>query len=209
VSGRPSRETVMTALFNALLATVKTSFTADTTSGSNVLASPSTAAGLFIGLPVFGVGIPRGAVIDTLTPLALSQPATADGTAVAFTTGFLTFSRRFKFWTDVSAQPALFLRGGDEELEYRNNIQLQQQTMKSEVWIYSKAGENPDLAPEIALNNLLDAVQSAFLPDNSMTHQFTLGGLVSWCRMIGRIEKSPGDLDNQAIAVADVEILVP
>jgi hypothetical protein len=209
MSGRPSRETIMTALFDTLVASVRTSFTADTLATSTTLGSPSSLAGLFMGLPVVGIGIPRGAVIATLDPaLTLSLPATADGTAVAFTTGFLTFSRRFKFWTEVSAQPALFLRGGDEDLQYRN-IVLQEQTMKAEVWIYSKAGANPDLAPEIALNNLLDAVQSAFAPDNRMTNTFTLGGLVNWCRMAGRIEKIPGDLDDQAIAVAEVEIIVP
>jgi hypothetical protein len=198
---------VMTALFAALVASVKTSFTADTTASSVTLGAPSTSAGLFEGLPVFGPVIPRGAVIATLSPLTLSLPATADGAAIALTTGFLTFSRRFKFWTDVTAQPALFLRDGDEDLHYPNTS-LQIQTMKAEIWIYSNAGENPDLAPVIALNNLLDAVQSTFAPD-SPTNQFTLGGLVSWCRMVGKVEKDPGDASGQAIAVADVEIIVP
>jgi hypothetical protein len=208
MNGRPSRETVMTALFSALIASVKTSFTADTAANSVTLGAPSTSAGLFVGLPVFGAGIPRGAVIATLSPLTLSLAATADGTAIALTTGFLTFSRRFKFWTEVQAQPALFLRDGDEELHYPNTS-LQIQTMKAEIWIYSNAGENPDLAPVIALNNLLDAVQSTFAPDNRQTNTFTLGGLVNWCRMIGKVEKDPGDADGQAIAVAEVEIIVP
>jgi hypothetical protein len=205
---RPGREAVMTALFNALVASVQTSFTANTTLSSVALGSPSTSIGLFVGLPVFGTAIPRGAVIATLSPLTLSLPATANGTTVALTTGFLTFSRRFKYWTNVTAQPALFLRKADEELRYPNTV-LQEQTIKAEVWIYSKAGENPDLAPDIALNNLLDAVQAAFAPDNRMTNRFTLGGLVNWCRMVGKVEASPGDLDGQAIAVADVEIIVP
>lgn len=208
MNGRPSREAVMTALFAALIASVKTSFTADTAIGSATLSSPSTSQGLFAGLPVFGAGVPRGAVIDTLTPLTLDQPATANGTAVALTTGFLTFSRRFKFWTAVTEQPALFLRDADEDLHYPNTS-LQIQTMKAEIWIYSNAGQNPDVAPVIALNNLLDAVQAAFASDRPMENRFTLGGLVHWCRLIGKIEKSPGDLDGQAIAVADVEIIVP
>jgi hypothetical protein len=209
MSGRPSRETVMNALFNKLVASVKTSFTADTADTSSTLSNPSSLAGLFLGLPVFGVGIARGAVIETLDPLTISLPATADGSGVAMTTGFLTFSRRFRWWTDVTAQPALFLRGDDELLEYPQTV-LQAQTIKAEVWIYSKAGENPDLAPEMALNNLLDAVQnSVFAVDDRMRNRCTLGGLVEWCRIVGTIEKSPGDLDGQAIAVAPVEILVP
>jgi hypothetical protein len=210
MNGRPSRETVMNALFAKLVASVKTSFTADTTNTSTTLASPSSLAGLFLGLPVFGVGIPRGAVIATLDPIVtLSMPATADGSGVALTTGFLTFSRRFRWWTDVTDQPALFLRGDDEEMEYTNTV-LQAQIIKAEVWIYSKAGENPDLAPEMPLNNLLDAVQNgAFAVDDRMRNRCTLGGLVEWCRIIGKIEKNPGDLDGQAIAVTPVEIIVP
>jgi hypothetical protein len=205
---RPGREVVLTALFNALIASVQTAFTADTATSSVTLANASTTTGLFVGLPVFGAGIPRGAVIATLAPLTLTLPATATATGVAMTTGFLTFGRRFRHWTDVTAQPALFLRDGDEELEYHNII-LQRQTIQAEIWIYSRAGDNPDLAPATALNNLLDAVQSAFAPDSPSIGRFTLGGLVEWCRLSGSIMKSPGDLDGQAIALADVEIIVP
>lgn len=208
MSGRPSRESVMNALFAALVGSVQTSFTASTSSGSVELSGASTTEGLFVGLPVFGLGIPRGAVIQTLDPLTLSLPATAGGGGVAFTTGFLTFSRRFKYWGDVTAQPALYLRDADEDLEYLGIIQ-QRQTIKAEIWLYSKAGDNPDIAPVTALNNLLDAVQSVFAPDSPGTGRYTLGGLVEWCRLAGRIQKDPGDASGQAIAVADVEITVP
>lgn len=206
--GKPSRETVMTALFNALIASVQTTLTADTSANLAILGNPSSTKDLFVGLPVFGPGIPRGATIRSLTPLTLSLAATANARGVAITTGFLTASRRLKSWGDVSAQPALFLRDTEEEVEYFNII-LQRQTIKAEVWIYSQAGQNPDIAPITGLNNLLDAVQGAFAPDDPMTGRFTLGGLVEWCRIEGRIEKSPGDLDGQAIAVADVSITVP
>jgi hypothetical protein len=208
MTGRPSRETVMTALLNALTTSVQTNFTANTNVNSVTLDRPSTMAGLFVGLPVFGAGVPRGAVIQTLSPLTISLPATANGGSVALTTGFLTFSRRFQFWNQVSAQPALFLRDGDEDQQYLNII-LSRQTMKAEVWIYSKAGENPDIAPVTALNNLLDAVDAAFSPDDPQTGRFTLGGLVEWCRREGKVLKDPGDASGQAIAVADIEITVP
>ena len=121
--------------------------------------------------------------------------------------GILTSSRRFKFWQEVSEQPALFLRDADEELEYES--QLQKQILKAEVWIYSKAGANPSIAPVTALNNLLDRLQDAFAPDQVTANRFTLGGLVHTCRLRGQVQKSPGDLDGQAIAVADVEIILP
>ncbi len=205
--GRPSRETVMTTLFSTLIASVQTNFTASTTLNSLTLSNPSTTTGLFIGLPVFGPGIPRGSVIQTLLPsLTMSLAATASAGPVALTTGFLTTGRRVKFARDVSAQPALFLRSGDEDLPYHNII-LQEQTIKAEIWILSNAGENPDAVPEIALHNLLDAVQNALAPE-PITGRFTLGGLVHWVRLI-KVTKDPGDPSGQAMALADVEIIVP
>jgi hypothetical protein len=198
----------MAALYNALVASVQVSFTADTQANSPVLANPSTLEGLFVGLPVVGGTLPRGAVIISLAPLTLNQPANGNANAVTLQGGFLTTGRRLLPWNRVSEKPALFLRGDDEEVEYRET-QLQMLTIRAEIWIYSDAGQDPDQAPETALNNLLDAVQDAFAPDMPGTRQFTLGGLVYWARIAGRIMKSVGDLDGQAIAVADVEIIVP
>jgi hypothetical protein len=210
IGQRPSREAIMTALFNVLVGSLEASFTANTIQNSAVLVNPSSTAGFFLGLPVFGLGIPRGAVIADLSPLTLSIPANATATAVSMSTGFLTVGRRVQWPRQNTPQPALYLRGADEDLTYQS-IVLQQQTINAEIWVFAKAGENPDVVPEILLNNLLDAVQASFAPDNAQTRQFTLGGLVSWCRMSGRIEKDTGDQDpaGQAAAVIDVEIIVP
>jgi hypothetical protein len=208
MSGRPSRESIMTALLNALVASVKMSFTADTQANSVQLNNPSSLTGLFVGLPVFAANIPRGAIITNLTPLTISLPATTNEIGVAMTTGFLQFGRRLIHWTQVAEQPALFLRDGDEEMEYANII-LQRQTLMCEIWIYSNAGADPTAVPATALNNLLDAVQSVFNPDDRMRNVFRLGGLVEWCRIAGKIMKEPGDMDGQAIAIVDVEITVP
>ena len=205
---RPARETIMAALFASVIGSVQTKFAADTQAGSNVLANPTTTQGLFLGLPVFGPAIKRGSVLTALSPLTISQPASANALPVALTTGFLTTGRRLKQWSQVKEQPALYLRDGDEDITYPNVI-LQQQTILADIWIYSNAGEDPDIAPAIMLNNLLDAVQAAFAPDDSAQQRFTLGGLVFWCRVSGRVMKSPGDLDGQAIAVLPVEIITP
>jgi hypothetical protein len=207
-SARPSRESIMATLYGVLVASVATTFTADTGAGSVILANPSTMKGLFVGLPVFGGSVPRGSVIQNLSPLTISLAPTVNASAVTLTTGFLTTGRRVIPWTKVAAQPALFLRSGDEELTYPNII-LQAQTIAAEIWIYSKAGEDPNEVPETALNNLLDAVQAAFTPDDPHAGRFTLGGLVEWCRLEGKVEKDPGDIGGQAIAVADVLITVP
>lgn len=206
--GRPSRETVMTALFNVLVSSVQTNFAADTNANDPVLANPSTSKGLFLGLPVFGGSIPRGSVITNLSPLTLSQAPTAAATAASMTTGFLTTGRRLIPWNLVTSQPALFLRGADEELQYNDGLQ-QQQDIEGEIWIYSNAGQDPNAVPEAALNNLTDAIQCALRPDIPGTNRFTLGGLVHWCRLEGHLIKDPGDISGQAIALIPVVITVP
>lgn len=203
---RPSRETVMATLFNALTRAVVTNFTADTANGSQTLSNPSTSTNLFLGLPVFGAGIPRGAVITALSPLTISLAATANGTAVSMTTGFLTTGRRARFMKDTPL-PALYLEDTAENLEYQGMQQVQ--TIKAELAIGANAGENPDVVPLTALNNLLDAIQAALAPDDIESGRFTLGGLVFWCRMVGKVEKDPGDIGPLAVAVADIEIIVP
>lgn len=205
--GRPARETVMSALFAALVAAVKTSFTADTTANNDELTNASTTAGMFVGLPVFGGSIPNGSVITSLSPFTLSLAPTATGTGISFQTGFLTTGRRLVMWDQVQAQPALFLRDGDEDKEYHNII-LEKATWHSEIYIYSKGGADPTIAPITPLNNLLDAVESVFEPDDSERNVYTIGGLVEWCHLV-KVLKDPGDLDGQAIAMMDVEIIVP
>jgi len=60
------------------------SITGNTSSGSNVIASPSSTVGLSVGNPISGTGIPTGATIATLTPtFTISESATATATAVA------------------------------------------------------------------------------------------------------------------------------
>jgi hypothetical protein len=187
---------------------VATNFTADTSANDPILANPSTSKGLFLGLPVVGGSIPRGSVITSLSPLTLSLAPTAAATAAPMTTGFLTTGRRLIPWNQVTSQPALFLRDGDEELQY-NEIVMQQQDIEAEIWIYSNAGQDPNAVPVTALNNLIDAIQCALRPDAPGTNRFTLGGLVHWCRLEGRLIKDPGDTSGQAIALVPVVITVP
>ena len=60
------------------------SITGNTTTASNVIASPSSTVGLYAGQPISGTGIPAGATIATVTPsLTISANATATGSAVA------------------------------------------------------------------------------------------------------------------------------
>lgn len=208
---RPGREQIMSNLFAILQNSIKTSFTADVANGSNVLSNPSTLANLFVGLPVIGPGIPSSSVLTNLAPLTMSSNATADGPASALTTGFMTSSRRFRHWRQVPSQPALFLRDAEEDISYDMTL-LPKQVITPQLWLYTNVGQNPDAVPAITLNNILDAIEGptgVMRPDNVMTRKFTIGGLVEWCRIVGKIDKESGDAAGQAVAVADIEIIVP
>ena len=135
-----------------------------------------------------------------LTPLFNTLAAVAN---------FGDTGRRKKFWSKVTEFPALFLSHHADEDVYHGSI-LGQTTIEAEVWIYSNAGRNPDVAPSVALNGLIDAVRAVFLtPDNPMTRTFTLGGLVQWARIEGKTEIDPGDIDGIAKAILPVRILCP
>jgi hypothetical protein len=207
-----SHETIMSALFARLVGSVVVSFTGNTVAGQNVISNLSSTANLFQGLPVFGPGIPFDAVvtsIDTVNgALTLSDTATANQAGAGFTTGFQTTGRRVLLWSKVAAQPALFLRHTATEDIYQNII-TSATTIHAEVWIYSKAGLDLDVAPDTALNYLVDAVRNALLPDNPVLRQCTLGGLVNSCRVEGRSEYDPGDYDGQAKAILPIQILCP
>lgn len=126
--------------------------------------------------------------------------ATLQGAAAWGTTG-----RRLIFWTQVSQQPAMFLRNAGEEIHASPTGLPAKVTMECEVWLYNKTDASG--TPGAGLNDLIDAVQAALRPPPGRPQ--TLGGLVSHCRIEGKIDLHPGDLDGQAIAVIPVKILVP
>jgi hypothetical protein len=122
---------------------------------------------------------------------------------------FETMNRRARFWNQVDAQPALFIRhiGTSDEWVSAN---LSRTTLECEVWIYSKAGANPDVAPDIALNTLVQAVRTALMPDAVVDDgRCTLGGVVYWARIEGRSDYSPGDNGDQALARIPVRLTLP
>lgn len=204
-------ETPMAALFSHLVAAAQIQFSADATANDATLTSVSSFEGLFEGLPVFGDGVQDGAVIQSLDQQAgtitLSEPLTQAGSAVSFTTGFLTTGRRVKHWNQVAAQPALFLRrvAVTDEEHHENNFIVT--TLDCEAWIYCNAGKDPDAAPDAALTCLERMVRQSFKPDSSYgDERFTLGGLVFWCRFAGRSDISPGDQGPQAIARMPIRV---
>ncbi len=203
---RAPRETILTTLLAWIQGVFSASFTATLVKGSQTLLNPSSTVGLFVGFPLSGNGIPEGSTLTSLAPLTMSQAATSNGAAVAVQTGFALVDRRTDFGDNVPA-PALFLRCLDEEYQWQENLQVL--ILKPEICIVSKVGADPDAVPESALNTYMDALDAAFAPDDPQRQRFTLGGIVFWCRLNGKVEKATGDLGPQSQVWADVEIIVP
>jgi hypothetical protein len=205
-------EPVMAALFSHLVAAAALSFTADAVAASAVLENVSSFTDLFVGLPVFGPGVGKGLAIHALDEdaqtVTLTAAVTAGGTAAGFKTGFLTTGRRTPHWSQVSAQPALFLRriGVTDEAQEP----FMRTTLECEAWIYCNAGENPDIAPDEALTVLERLVRNSLkAPGWDDDLHFTLGGLAYWCRIEGRSDISPGDQGGQAIARLPIRVTLP
>lgn len=204
---------VMAALFAHLQAAATITFTAYAAQGQNTLTGVSGASNACPGLPVFGPGMPENVVIVSIsadgTTITLSDMATQSGVAQTFTTGFLTTGRRVQHWSQVSAQPALFLRRTavhDDETEDG----LIMTTLECEAWIYCNAGQNPDVDPDDALTGLETLIRASMAPGIADDEgRFTLGGIAYWCRISGHGDISAGDQGPQAIARIPIRITLP
>ena len=111
-----------------------------------------------------------------------------------------------QFWTDVAAQPALFLRHTAAEDDYPGTV-LQRTSIEAEIWIYAK-NTDPNAPADTLLNNLITAVRTVLAAD-VMGNPVNLSGLARFCRIEGRSDYDPGDIDAQAKAVIPVKILLP
>lgn len=118
---------------------------------------------------------------------------------------FKSYKRRAKFASEVSEQPALFLRHLEDDIAYSGE-DLPVVTIGAEVLIYSNAGESPDAIPDDGLDECIAAVEAAL---STIDQRQTLGESVHRCRIEGAMPINPGDLDGQAIVSIPVKILVP
>jgi hypothetical protein len=206
-----TREAIMTALQARITGAIASSFVGNATGTNPQITGIASTAKLFAGLPAVGGTVPEGTFIQTVdsaNAVTLTQAPTTDGAGVTFLTGFQTVGRRVIRWSEISAQPALFLVNASEQREVRSGLPPKR-TMYVELMIYSDSGKNANFAPGITLNNFADAIEAALQPDNILQNVQTLGGLVAHARLEDAIDFYPGDLGSQAIALLHVAILLP
>lgn len=133
--------------------------------------------------------------------------------AVLQTTGsFVTVGRRLQDPEGLgpSATPALFLVEHEDEWGRKQGFNIQAvRELRARVLIYIDAGSDPNKIPAQFINDTLDAIEAAFVPDNRQTNTFTLGGLVLSVTIDGNSTRAAGDLTGKALVVIPIRILLP
>lgn len=123
-------------------------------------------------------------------------------------TTWQTVSNRLRLWADVPSdqQPAAFLVTHREIDEYRG-LGLLRRRLELAVWCYSRSDGSPG-QPQLDL--MMQSFEAAFnVPDNMSDNSNTLGGLVYWIRIEGKVFKDPGDIDNQTLLIVPLVVEMP
>ena len=116
--------------------------------------------------------------------------------------------RRVRFLNEMAAAelPALFM-AVDRQQTIQRRGQPARHQLGARLFLYAA---NPDrhTAAGIALNGLIDAVESALAPPGGAETQ-TLGGLVSHAWIDGPIEVFEGPAGERSAAILAVQMLIP
>ncbi len=121
--------------------------------------------------------------------------------------GIMTFSRRLLHWsqTEPEFQPAIFVTAGDQVPDQKGSglPPIWRWNVKVYVYVYD-ADQNG--TPAIALNEILDAIDTILKPSKPTDKQ-TLSGTCVHCWIAGAVETDEGLLGDQAVAIVPLEIL--
>lgn len=126
---------------------------------------------------------------------------------------WVSSSRRVQLFNDVpmDQQPYVCQAEHGEQIQQTSNLPYKRIFEASWI-IYQASANDENVAGAILNNKILDAIQAALAPkvaDPGYPNRNTLGGLVYHCFLDGIILKVPGDIDNQAMMVVPVKLLVP
>lgn len=133
--------------------------------------------------------------------------------SVGAVVGLVTSSRALRTPMQVTPEqkPALFQTQLTEPYEHTFNAMLAlppKRTMKFAFLLYTADGQEPSVIPATQLNNMVNAVEAALVPD-ATTGESTLGGLVASARIDGTIEYVEGLIDGSSMAYVPISVLLP
>lgn len=130
--------------------------------------------------------------------------------------GVDSWSRVYRPHTDYSS-PQLPAGCIDEDTEEDQSpdLGLQVWSLKADAWLYfaapviSQTPGRETVIPQTTLNTALDAITNGFTPTIAQQNGPTLGGLVQWARIDGRIQKAVGVANgNLQFCIAKVPLLL-
>lgn len=125
---------------------------------------------------------------------------------------FKTMSRRNRDpeGLDPSETPALFLVENEDKWDRSSGFNIPAiRAMNLVAIIYTDCGPDQNAIPSSFINDTLDAIEAAMVPDDQQTGAFTLGGLVQSCDIDGLSQRASGDVTGKALAVVPIRILIP
>lgn len=165
-------------------------------------------------MPLFAARVPREEVFQALFGLTSGVTWNIGTEMAPVSQGFAKRTRRIALFSDVDAANQPWL-GQAEHNENSVQVSGKPYTRKwSAQWmVYHQAGKNHDFEPTIWNNLIIDALEAAIMPITADPGYFenrnTLFGRVYHCFIDGEIFKDPGDIDDQALIVIPITILVP
>jgi hypothetical protein len=126
---------------------------------------------------------------------------------------FVTASRRLQNPEGLTpaSTPALFLVEHEDNWERgKGGYNLPPiRSIHARAIVYIDVGNDPNAIPSSFINMALDAIETAFAPDNHATNSFTLGGLVQACVLDGNSVRASGDVTGKGLADVPIRILLP
>lgn len=129
--------------------------------------------------------------------------------AVNGRTTWSTSSQRLKLWGKVAPdqQPSIFLAQHRETDDYRH-IGTPRRKLEYQAWCYARTDSDSEIGATY-VDTMLKAIEDSLAVDDFMKNSCTLGHIVDWCRIEGRILKDPGDIDSQALLLVPIVVQGP
>lgn len=157
---------------------------------------------------------PREAIFSALFDLTSSVQWNIGSVMAPKFVGFKERTRRIRLFSDVEAKLQPWLGQAEHSERSTQVTAMPYKRVWSVSWmIYHRAGDQPKATPTTWNNLIVDALEAVLAPKPSdpgfLDKRNTLSGLVHHCFIDGEVFKDPGDIDNQALIVVPVKLLIP
>lgn len=126
---------------------------------------------------------------------------------------FITVTRRIKLFADVPTDVQPWIGQAEHGVTEAQVTGMPYKTVMEANWFIMHAfAKDKSQFGSVENNLILKGVRDALAPkvaDRGWPKRNTLGGLVHHCHIGGRVFKDPGDLDDQALMIVPIKVLVP